>query len=196
MQKAKKIVLASTVFILGLLSQSLVYAGYNCYVYTPNGSTVWGECKTTAPSQATIDQGNWIVATYFPYATRITDPSPNYNCHSYAWRGFYSGNTMWIGLGDNYWTTYVNDGSYTYRGYSNRTGSRYSTAPANNSLANGTRVQYVNGDHSARKYSQSYFISKWGQLPMMIHYAEDSPYTVNISAIQATNSTTSFYYYN
>jgi hypothetical protein len=64
---------------------------------------------------------------------------------------------------------YMSDGSYRYLGWA--PGTYVPNVP------NGTRVSYPSAsDHSAIKISSSGFYSKWGQLPIMFHFPNYSPY--------------------
>jgi hypothetical protein len=135
---------------------------YASTVYTPRGSAVGVTTMTTELSSATITSHNNYVATNYPSATRETNASRKYNCHSYAWYSTSTANDRWMNTpGDNrYWE----DGSYTfwhppYIWFSNM------------------KLSWGQDDHSGiRVGTGSYVRSKWGQLPRMYHTAPYSPY--------------------
>ena len=52
------------------------------------------------------------VVRYCPRATRISDASPKYNCHSYAWYSQSTSNPYWM---ENPYK-YIEDGSYIRTG--------------------------------------------------------------------------------
>lgn len=138
---------------------------YNSTVYTPNGSAVAAIAMTTELTSAQISSYNSYVATNYPRATRETNASRKYNCHSYAWHNQSTSNSIWINTpgDDTYWT----DGSYTlwhppYIWFSNM------------------RVSYVYGDHSGIDIDGTRVRSKWGQLPRMAHAWNYSPYDSSV----------------
>jgi hypothetical protein len=136
---------------------------YNSTVRTPNGTQVPVIVMTYEHSQTKINQLNNYVARNYPKATRETNASRKYNCHSYAWYSQSTSNNKWMPSpsDDAYWT----DGSY--RLWHPPLVAKYNT-----------RWGYNDGDHSGFKpeNSGSWIHSKWGQLPRMHHNWQYSPY--------------------
>ena len=135
-------------------------------VYTPNGTPVAVTTVTIELSAAQIaSNNNWVAANY-PAASRETNSSRKYNCHSYAWYSTSTANDRWMNTpGDD---TYWNDGSYT----------RWH--PPYIYFAN-MRWSWANGDHSGIEVGTSGNIrSKWGQLPRMYHRWDYSPYNRSV----------------
>jgi hypothetical protein len=135
---------------------------YGSTVYTPRGTAVGVTTMTWELSDAQRRSNNDWVARNYPAASRETDSSRKYNCHSYAW--YYQGtnNDRWMNTpGDD---TYWNDGSYTrwhppYIWFANM------------------RYSWSNGDHSGIEDGTSGNVrSKWGQLARMYHRWDYSPY--------------------
>jgi hypothetical protein len=131
-------------------------------VYTPRGSGINALQYSCEPlsSKQILDNTTWVKVNY-PSATIIAPSTGKYNCHSYAWYSTNTNNNIWINSpgDDAYWM----DGSFTYP-MSEITASKWS---------------YFNGDHSARTFplgQNSTVRSKWGQLPLMYHVKEISPY--------------------
>jgi len=111
------------------------------------------------------------MASSYPNAVIIDNPTTTYNCHAYAWHMSEGGTPpVWMGLTINPTPIYWNDGSYfetTERG-------------------NGLKVSYDNypyngGDmdnHSAiTTTEEGVFISKWGAYPLVKHAKDYTPYT-------------------
>ncbi|WP_328996638.1 hypothetical protein OG394_18505 [Kribbella sp. NBC_01245] len=128
-------------------------------VRTPRGTAVPAIQMTYELSSAQITSNNNWVANNYPNATRETNSSRKYNCHSYAWHNQSTSNNIWINSpgDDKYWT----DGSYR---------------PNANVGQGGRKVSYRNDDHSAITVNATYFRSKWGQLPRMYHAWNYTPY--------------------
>lgn len=135
-------------------------------VFTPKGSAVSDTYVVPEFSSSQIAAGNNFVATSYPNATRLTDASATYNCHGYAWHISEGGNNVWIGYytaaaEDIYWS----DGSYVE--VCNQ------TFPA--------KVSYASDNHSAITTNQTdIFKSKWGQLPVMQHNKDYTPYNSSV----------------
>lgn len=111
------------------------------------------------------------MASSYPNAVIIDNPTTTYNCHAYAWHMSEGGTPpVWMGLTINPTPIYWNDGSYfetTERG-------------------NGLKVSYDNppyngsglDNHSAITTSEEgVFISKWGAYPLVKHAKDYTPYT-------------------
>jgi hypothetical protein len=154
--RTEKVVLGNPYLPLSKRS-GITLKDYNSTVYTPKGTAVAATTMTSELSSAQIASGNSWVATNYPNATRLTNSSRRYNCHSYAWHSQSSSNTVWIDSpgDDKYWQ----DGSYI---------------PA--SITGGQKVSYASDDHSAIALSASLYESKWGQYPVMRHAPSYTPY--------------------
>ena len=133
-------------------------------IYTPRGSRIDATQVTTELTSAQITANNNWVATNYPNASRETNATRKYNCHSYAWYNQSTSNNIWINTpgDDRFWQ----DGSYV---------------PSYNVGAANRKVSYANDDHSAITVDAIKFRSKWGQLPRMYHSYNYSPY--NSSAL-------------
>ncbi len=135
-------------------------------VFTPNGSAVSDTYIIPEFSSSQITAANNYVETNYPNATRLTDASATYNCHGYAWHISEGGNNVWIGYytvtaEDIYWT----DGSYV------EVCSQIFPA----------KVSYASDNHSAITTNQTdIFKSKWGQLPVMQHNKNYTPYNSSV----------------
>ncbi|MDD2362383.1 MAG: hypothetical protein PHV32_04310 [Eubacteriales bacterium] len=171
-----------TVFLTACNPSDHGYSATKTSVKTPKGTTVYGGNVSTITT-ADYNDANSYATSYYPNATKLREPTNDYNCHSYAWNSQSTSNKIWIGLTINnedlrnehkkYWT----DGSYVY--ITNGSGN---SIPS--SVANGSKVRYINDDHSAIKTSSTKFTSKWGMGGLFEHTPEYSPYTA-----------TSLYYY-
>lgn len=135
---------------------------YATTVYTPRGTPVAAIAMTYEFSSSVIAACNADVAATYPNATRLTNCSRRYNCHSYAWYSQSTSNTRWINTpgDDKYWQ----DGSYF---------------PAT-IVAAGHKVSYGSDDHSAIALSSSLYDSKWGQYPVMRHAPTYTPYNSSV----------------
>lgn len=135
-------------------------------VYTPFGSLVprtyyYSEDFTAA------DKAAYKAATLanFSHAVYMGEATTTYNCHAYAWSVTEGGPKVWMGYSPNdpsYNPTkvYWNDGSYV-----------------ETTQADATKVSYPNGNHSAvTTETANWFISKWGDGPLMKHRYDDCPY--------------------
>ena len=131
---------------------------YYSTVYTPNGSAVTVIVMTYEMPAGTVTALNNAADAYHWTATRETNASRRYNCHSYAWYSQSTSNTRWMNTpGDD---TYWNDGSYVQV----------------SGMSNGRRISYVYGDHSAIAISSTQARSKWGSWPRMKHSPTITPY--------------------
>lgn len=141
-------------------------------VYTPKGSLV--PDTQVNPEQLTSYDISYIMqymASSYPNADIIDNPTTTYNCHAYAWYMSEGGTPpVWMGLTTNPTPIYWNDGSYfetTERG-------------------NGLKVSYDNypyngsdlDNHSAiTTTEEGVFISKWGAYPLVKHAKDYTPYS-------------------
>jgi len=136
---------------------------YYSTVYTPNGTPVTVITMTSELTSAEITSYNNYVDNYYPSATRERNASRKYNCHSYAWYSTSTANNRWMNSpgDDQYWL----DGSYI------RWQIPYQWFP-------NMKLSYTSDDHSGIWVGTGNYVrSKWGQLPLMYHYWNDSPYS-------------------
>jgi len=133
-------------------------------IHTPKGTAVAATQMNSELTAAQIAVDNSYVASTYPSATRQTNASRKYNCHSYAWYSQSTSNNVWINSpgDDKFWL----DGSYL---------------PSYNVGKAGRKVSYRSDDHSAITVNAVQFRSKWGQLPVMLHNYNYCPY--NSSAL-------------
>ncbi len=100
----------------------------------------------------------------------IREPSPSYNCHSYAWYSVKSNNPYWLNSPEKY----IRDGSYVpSAGSAGRkiTYEMLNVAP---------HLRYV---HSGIVNADGTITSKWGCLGLFSHKIADCPYYMNSDAI-------------
>lgn len=180
-KKNKILVVVMWICFLLVLSSFFINAiatpNYPIYTITsPDGTSVSDAYIVTGEfSTATLSEINTFTANTFPNATRVRFATGKYNCHSYAWYSQASSNNIWI----DYNTPYKTDATYSIVAIGNRL-----TVPSQAPI--GSIVDYPNDNHSARKYSSTKLISKWGNAGLMIHSPDYCPYP----------SSTSLAYYN
>lgn len=135
-------------------------------LYTPNGSAVIAYPNLTwdvhgRTYEKAVAQTNELLAIHTT-ATLIANPSPTYNCHSYAWYSATTTNKNWIDDPG----AYMSDGSYSQKSWPTV----------------GYKVFWDNGGHSAIVNNMAGGIynptlhSKWGSLGLISHPLNDSPY--------------------
>jgi len=140
---------------------ALTAKDYSSYAYTPNGTAVPVIVRTWELSSGQIAACNSDLDQTYPNATRLTNCSRKYNCHSYAWYSQSPFNNRWMNTpGDD---TYWQDGSYI---------------PA--SIRAGGKVSYASDDHSAIALSGSEYESKWGSTALMRHAPTYTPYNSSV----------------
>lgn len=145
------------------LSKTKAWGDFINYVplYTTYGQLVVGYTRTDMTDS---EKAN-IVAQHtraYPNAVIIGQPTPTYNCHSYAWNISDNGCICWI---DN------TSSSCLYRYWTN---DKYCLSPFS---FMGVKILYYNSDHSAIKDGTSVmYISKWGAGPLMRHDPSYGPY--------------------
>lgn len=161
-------------------------------VSTPKNSSVqtmkysssnWTSARTQEINEYVEDE---IISEYNWTAVKKSEPA-SYNCHSYAWYSQSTSNSHWI----NQFKTNTSTGEYTNTANLSKywTDGSYSliTSVSNGSIpssvANGSKVFYVNGDHSAIKYSNTKFRSKWGAAGVYEHSPSQAPY-VDVSNLK------------
>lgn len=151
------ILVAINIFLMvSLLSEIALGQGIYTTVLTPKGTSVLAVIyEELTPEQ--IANANATAISEYENALFLSDASSTYNCHSYAWHISEGGNIVWINDPDSYWE----DGSYN--------------SVVVEALA--SKISYGPANHSAITTNTSgYFISKWGQYPLMYHEASDCPY--------------------
>ena len=131
-------------------------------VKTPRGSTVAVHVTSYELTSAQITSYNNYVRQSYPSASRETNASRKYNCHSYAWYSTATTNIRWMDdPGDD---KYMTDGSYT-------------PWSAPRPFYDGMKLTWRSDDHSGINVGQGTYVrSKWGQLPRMYHGATYTPY--------------------
>ncbi|MCL1937728.1 MAG: hypothetical protein FWF52_04950, partial [Candidatus Azobacteroides sp.] len=162
--KSKFYILLIGIFLINTLAIS--------QVYTPKGSLV--PDTEIRPEQLTSYDIAYIMqymATSYPNAVIIGNPTTTYNCHAYAWYMSEGGvPSVWMGLTTNPTPIYWNDGSYV----------------ETTEKGNGLKVSYDNppyngndmDNHSAITTAENgVFISKWGSYPLVRHAKDYTPYT-------------------
>ncbi|MDL2265882.1 hypothetical protein LJC57_01690 [Parabacteroides sp. OttesenSCG-928-G07] len=131
-------------------------------VYTPKGSLVQdtyirSEGMTSIHEQEILD----YLEINYPAAVILDEATTTYNCHAYAWHIMDGGAPVWMGKDINPTSIYWQDGSY------------YQTSAG----GAGAKVAYIADNHSAvTTETTNYFISKWGDWPLLRHHKDDSPY--------------------
>lgn len=131
---------------------------YTTYVYTPMGTQVTVEYRTTELSNSVIQEINDDIATYWPNVVELDGPTRKYNCHSYTWYSHSTSNTYH--MADP--SAYMTDGSYI------AVASNYSSL---------TYIYYYYGNHSALRLAGSTNVrSKWGDAGLYIHAPGYCPY--------------------
>ena len=153
-----------------------VYSQVRADICTPKGDNVEAYKRS---EWSDYYRGYWdnYYSNLYPNATKINtyggySSTLKFNCHGYAWHVSErelsdTADYRWIGLyqdsdEDIYWTS----GSYTEI----------------SSPVKGGKVSYVSVDHSAiiadpSVYGTGWFVSKWGDGPLMRHAYNYSPYT-------------------
>jgi len=135
-------------------------------IYTPNGSVVPDTYQITgsdynySPSEI-AGLADYLNVVY-EGAMLMEAPTNRYNCHAYAWHVSEGGNNVWLGANTStaeniYWT----DGSYI-------------EVPE----AAATKISYdeVTANHSAVRINSSWYLSKWGEGPLVKHHPNACPY--------------------
>lgn len=147
-------------------------------IYTPNGSYVRASFAMTwsdhsflgmGPTEETAKEEEVECFRNYPSMKKISDFSPAYNCHSYAWYRAAADNLYWINRENA--LVYMTDGSYTQRSY----------------CLVGNKVFWTQDDHSAIVYNKVYpystviYISKWGCSGVYTHTLQDCPYKGDVT---------------
>lgn len=141
-------------------------------LYTPKGTKVKAYKDSEKITKKEIEEINKRTLISFPSVKIISNPDPNYNCHSYAWYSQSTTNPYWIDDPRPYMT----DGSYIFKGI--------------DSGAVGQKVYYDKSgyEHSGivcsrnpgplipNHYNAVTVYSKWGSWGLIQHKAQDCPY--------------------
>jgi len=148
--------------------KSMATPAYLIYtITTPSGNAVNYTYLVAGENvQAVIDAGNSYVDNTYPLVNRIRSATGKYNCHSYAWYSTSSSNNIWITSS----LSYTSDQYYTLIAYGTQ-----AVIPTNAPV--GSKVVYPSDGHSAKKYSSTKLISKWGDWGLCIHTPGYCPYT-------------------
>lgn len=149
-----------------ILSAACAHAQSYITVYTKFGNPVQGIIRTEMSAREKSEALAWV-AEYYPNATVLSEASRLYNCHSYAWNMQDGGATCWINATNSSGADNVS--KYWAKG------EYYAETTQNNA----TKIHYYNGDHSAISSPtvNGKYISKWGELPLMLHSPDYCPYT-------------------
>ena len=148
------------------------------YVYTPNGSPVLVYKWTNSDGDFNTTQIGIInndMATAYPNATKLLDPTIKYNCHSYAWYSQSSSNVRW--MSDP--SLYMTDGSYSQVTKLNTSvGDRlvyyYPIDSGYTGISHSSIIySYTDYPRSRRTFVVT---SKWGQAGLYRHSVGDDPY--------------------
>lgn len=155
-------------------------------VTTPKSSSLQAVAYTSTLTSAEITQTNndmnSLISYYNWNSTQVSGRGPTlgYNCHSYAWYSQTTSNNRWINqyyfnTSTGQYTTTANLSKYWTDGsYSLITSVSGTSIPS--SVANGSKVFYATGDHSAIKTSSTQFTSKWGAAGLYTHSPGHAPY--------------------
>ncbi|HEX9059614.1 MAG TPA: hypothetical protein VF941_05505 [Clostridia bacterium] len=150
---------------VGVNAPDLSYAT----VKTPKGTSVTVSVKAEMTFNE-FYECNKYTSTSYPNATKIADPTNNYNCHSYAWYSASTSNPYWM----QYPSAYMTDGSYSSTDLQ--------------SVSAGNKIYYPYGGHSGIVYYRPYgpvtlgsisVTSKWGGCGLMRHAANYCPYSTS-----------------
>ena len=161
-------------------------------VSTPKNSSLQAIAYTSTLTSEEItdinDDMDSLISTYNWNSSQVSGRGPtlDYNCHSYSWYSQATSNSRWINqyyfnTNTGQYTTTANLSKYWTDGsYSLITSVSGTSIPS--SAANGSKVFYATGDHSAIKTSSSQFTSKWGAAGLYTHSPGHAPYdTTTIS---------------
>lgn len=149
-----------------LVKSSRAYTESTKYVTTPKGSKVEVLVLGEQLSYTRKGQINEYFAKEFPYATLISEPTTNYNCHSYAWYSQSTSNKYWM----NSPVKYYADGSYSVSSNNSGSVAIYFGHP---------NITVGNPIHSAVVEGDDVFVSKWGQAGLYRHSPNHSPYNTD-----------------
>lgn len=138
-------------------------------IETPYGQTVYHFHRAEADPEK-IEESNRYYITSYPNATFVSTSTTSYNCHSYAWNMSHGGITSWINRFEPTSSVSSEDNLSKYW-----TNDRYIAVSASSSTM--SVIYYPLSDHSARKYSSTLYISKWGDAPLMKHAPGYGPYS-------------------
>lgn len=122
-----------------------------------------------------------------PYFDTLEHATNTYNCHAWAWHVSEGGNNVWMYTPDDdiYWI----DGSYVKANESEASKVSYGDCDTcalhvcwfseEWKFDTCTQCNAYLCDHSATvSYPNGYFISKWGNFPLIKHHKYDTPYVI------------------
>lgn len=157
--------------LLGMFFQGIIllpmFAAQTVNIYTPNGTIVEVDIISADEelSEYMINYRLNEIATSFPNATIISNPTMKYNCHGYAWHMSEGGDTCWIRMKTDYLNVEYNLSSYWTDGsYVETTSDK------------AQKIYYKGGDHSAIKGTNGKYISKWADGALVEHEPTYCPY--------------------
>ena len=161
----------------------------NEYVYTPNGSPVLVYKWTNSDVDFNTTQINLIhndMAAAYPNATKLSNPTKKYNCHSYAWYSQSTSNVRWM---DDP-SLYMSDGSYSQVTKLNTSvGDRlvyyYPIDSGETGISHSSIIySYTDYPRSRRTFVVE---SKWGKAGLYRHSVGDDPYLYFGGSISPAN---------
>lgn len=144
-------------------------------VYTPNGSEVEVIIDKSNLSKNGIASRNSRGDNKVPQATRISDSSNKYNCHSYAWYQQSANNPYWMNDPSAYYT----DGSY-YQVYTPNINDRICYFDKSGiNIHSGIIIDKYSGTSNGVCGNSNLVkvVSKWGELGLYEHRGDQCPYT-------------------
>lgn len=139
-------------------------------IYTKGGQAVLGEICPEVSEDTNYERDRELRAL-FPNAIFSGHSSATYNCHAYAWHMTDEFPATTCRIARSYADAFSEENLCKYW-----TDDYYTETP-NESEAE--KVYYRAGDHSAIRLNDGYYVSKWGQGPLMKHEPSDCPYFVS-----------------
>lgn len=124
----------------------------------------WSDCNSSLTQEQQIAAS---LQDIYTSAVLVQQPSPKYNCHSYAWHNQTTGNKYWINFPD----IYIDDGSYVFK--DTPAANRKITYKPQNSLIYSHSGIVVTAGSSD---STTTIVSKWGYNATFRHKVDDCPY--------------------
>ena len=150
---------------LPLLAFNPQYSSNIPVIYTPSGTAITTGLYVTNELSAIEKQQMMQVVTQMTNVTILAEPTAKYHCHDYTWVTSEGGVECWLEEfnsigGGIHW--YWDDGSYV------RTTSSYAEKIFYNAPS-------VYNRHSAVKYDNTYYVSKWGRNCLVKHTPTNVP---------------------
>ncbi|WP_309479775.1 hypothetical protein [Brevibacillus agri] len=150
------------------------------YVKTPKGTKVEVLQLGERLSSAEIKALDREVERAYPRTTLLRSATTNYNCHSYAWYSTSSSNKYWM----NDPGAYMIDGSYKKRSSASGDSKIYYDVRGNEHTGIVTTVYSGPPAPGKDQASMIKVKSKWGQLGLVEHMADDCPYYTSDSDLE------------